>query len=77
MALLGVPYGESVVNAAEEARSQAQVIATDLESSGGPRGLAEKEVVALIAYMQRLGKDIQTLPSQQSVSNAAASGGSQ
>ncbi len=58
MAMLGVPYGEAVLNAPEMAREQAERIAADIEAAGGRPGLADKEVVALIAYLQRLGTDI-------------------
>jgi cytochrome c oxidase cbb3-type subunit I/II len=61
MAMLGVPYGEAVGKAPELARQQAAFIATDLASTGGRQGLEDKEIVALIAYMQRLGRDIQTV----------------
>jgi cytochrome c oxidase cbb3-type subunit I/II len=61
MAMLGVPYGEAIGKAPELARQQAVLIAGDLASSGGRQGLEDKEIVALIAYMQRLGRDIQTV----------------
>ncbi|MDX2057596.1 MAG: cytochrome-c oxidase, cbb3-type subunit I [Gemmatimonadales bacterium] len=58
MAMLGVPYGDAVNNAPEQARAQAKQIADGIAQQGGPSDLADKEVVALIAYLQRLGKDI-------------------
>ncbi len=58
MAMLGVPYGDAVNNAPEQARAQAKAIAAGLAAQGGPDDLAEREVVAMIAYLQRLGKDI-------------------
>jgi cytochrome c oxidase cbb3-type subunit I/II len=62
MAMLGVPYGDAVTNAPELARTQAQAVATDIEAAGGPKGLADKEIVALVAYLQRLGTDIRKAP---------------
>jgi cytochrome c oxidase cbb3-type subunit I/II len=62
MAMLGVPYGDAVGKAPEMARAQAKVIAADLAQTGGAKGFETKEVVALIAYLQRLGKDIQGGP---------------
>ncbi|MBV6522858.1 MAG: hypothetical protein MNPFHGCM_03008 [Gemmatimonadaceae bacterium] len=59
MAMLGVPYGDAVASAADMARVQAKVIADDLAQGGGVKGLETKEVVAVIAYLQRLGKDVQ------------------
>jgi cytochrome c oxidase cbb3-type subunit I/II len=58
MATLGVPYGEELERAEEMARAQAAEIARDIERQNGPKGLADKEVVALIAYLQRLGTDL-------------------
>jgi len=58
MAMLGVPYGDAVNQAPAMARAQAQQVADDLAAAGGPSGLQDKEVVALIAYIQRLGTDL-------------------
>jgi cytochrome c oxidase cbb3-type subunit I/II len=58
MAMLGVPYGDAVQHAPDLARAQAKQIAADIASQGGPRGLEDKEVIAMIAYLQRLGRDI-------------------
>lgn len=56
---LGVPYSDSeIAEAIEDARSQAREIAEDVEASGGPASLESKEIVAIVAYMQRLGTDI-------------------
>lgn len=62
MVMLGVPYGDAVRNAPAMAREQAQRIGASIESSGGPSGIADREVVALIAYLQRLGEDIKSAP---------------
>ncbi len=58
MAMLGVPYGDAVTQAAPMAKAQAETIARDIEAAGGPKALGDKEMVAIIAYMQRLGRDI-------------------
>lgn len=56
---VGVPYSEDEIqNAASYAREQAEEIARDITAQGGPSGLEDKQIVALIAYMQRLGQDI-------------------
>jgi len=60
MVMLGVPYGEAVQRAPEMAREQAAQMAAAIESQGGPAGLADREVIALVAYLQRLGRDIKT-----------------
>ncbi|MGZ3842246.1 MAG: cytochrome-c oxidase, cbb3-type subunit I [Bdellovibrio sp.] len=57
MSSLGVPYEKDVIaNADIHAQKQAQAIAADLEANGAPKGLAKKEIVALIAYLQSLGQ---------------------
>jgi cytochrome c oxidase cbb3-type subunit I/II len=59
MAMLGVPYDASALNQGGElARKQAEQIAAALVSEGGPTVSPDREVLALIAYMQRLGTDI-------------------
>jgi len=60
MAMLGIPYGEAVKpgRAAEMAREQAAGLAAELEGQGGYSGMADKQVIALLAYLQRLGTDI-------------------
>ena len=58
MAMLGVPYGDAVRRAPEMARAQAREVAGGIAALGGPARLEDKEIVALIAYMQRLGRDV-------------------
>jgi cytochrome c oxidase cbb3-type subunit I/II len=60
--MLGVPYGDAVRNASAQARAQAAVLAADIESQGGPTGLGDKEIVAMVAYLQRLGTDVGGVP---------------
>jgi cytochrome c oxidase cbb3-type subunit I/II len=63
MASLGVPYSASDLSHAQaSAAEQAQAIAAEIEWQGGPSGLADRQIVALIAYLQRLGTDISTSP---------------
>jgi cytochrome c oxidase cbb3-type subunit I/II len=59
MAMLGVPYGAKALSKADiMAHDQAGELAAKLEAAGGPKGMANKDVIALIAYLQRLGVDI-------------------
>ncbi|QJR37024.1 cytochrome-c oxidase, cbb3-type subunit I [Gemmatimonas groenlandica] len=58
MAMVGVPYGDAVNKAPAMAREQAKTIAAAIVEQGGPRGLEDKQIVAIVAYMQRLGRDI-------------------
>ena len=56
---LGVPYTPAeVAGAAAAARAQAKGIADEIVKQGGPTGLEDKQITALIAYLQRLGTDI-------------------
>ncbi len=62
MMALNVPYDVSTADNAEDlARAQAAEIAAEIEAQSGPAGLADKEIVALVAYLQRLGTDIYTV----------------
>ncbi len=58
--LLGTPYPEGYdQKAIADAQAQAKEIAADLKKGGiEQEGLENKEIVALIAYLQRLGTDI-------------------
>jgi cytochrome c oxidase cbb3-type subunit I/II len=60
MAMLGVPYGDAVSEGAAQrlAREQAQKIGREIIEQGGPKDLDDRQVVALIAYLQRIGTDI-------------------
>ncbi len=58
MQRLGVPYTkEEYKGAVETAKAQAKIISDDLAAQG-VKGMQDKEIVALIAYLQRLGTDI-------------------
>ncbi len=64
MAMLGVPYAEMVKDGAAEAdaRAQALIVAQAIRTQAGQGAVApsleNKKVVALIAYILRLGQDI-------------------
>jgi cytochrome c oxidase cbb3-type subunit I/II len=59
MAMLNVPYDQaSLASADRVARTQAEALAAKLVKQGGPTGMEDKDVIALIAYIQRLGRDI-------------------
>jgi cytochrome c oxidase cbb3-type subunit I/II len=56
MRSIGVPYTpEQVQGAARDAAAQGEVIAADLKANGATVA-ADSELVALISYLQRLGK---------------------
>ncbi len=69
LAMLGHPYGEALQRAPEMAREQAAALAASILAQGGPDGLADREITALVAYLQRLGTDIRR------AAPAAAGGG--
>jgi cytochrome c oxidase cbb3-type subunit I/II len=60
MAMLGVPYADALREggAAAAAREQAARLAAELESQGGYPGMGDRKVIAMLAYLQRLGTDI-------------------
>jgi cytochrome c oxidase cbb3-type subunit I/II len=59
---LGVPYPEGYEKQAEQdLRAQAERIAADLTGSGIDAS-ADREIIALIAYLQRLGTDAKVKP---------------
>jgi len=54
---LGVPYEDEVVaTARESALAQGRIIAEELKRTGGVEIAPDSEIVALIAYLQQLGK---------------------
>ncbi|MCA9104398.1 MAG: cytochrome-c oxidase, cbb3-type subunit I [Planctomycetales bacterium] len=56
---LGAEYSDEIMNnPAADAERQAREIAEEIARQDGPEGLHDKKVVALIAYLQRLGTDI-------------------
>ncbi|MBI2795374.1 MAG: cytochrome-c oxidase, cbb3-type subunit I [Gemmatimonadetes bacterium] len=75
MAMIGVPYGPAVTDAVPMARRQAALIAADIEKAGGPGGLADREVVAIVAYLQRLGQDIRGTAAAAATPAGAAGAG--
>lgn len=55
---LGVPYTDAEIqDAVAVAREQSELIAAEVAEQGGPDRLADKEITALVAYLQRLGLD--------------------
>ncbi len=66
MRRIGVPYTDAdIVGAVDAARAQAVKIASGLSEQGGGKDLSDKEVVALIAYLQRLGVDLKKFEAKQ------------
>lgn len=55
---LGAPYSEAEINESiATAQLQANGIAVDLVAQGVPKEVEDRELIALIAYLQRLGVD--------------------
>jgi len=60
MQTLGVPYEEGYdAKAIDELKAQAIEIETKLKEEGIKHADANKEIIALIAYLQRLGTDVE------------------
>jgi cytochrome c oxidase cbb3-type subunit I/II len=73
MTMLGVPYGDAVGRAPAMAREQAKSLAASIVSQGGPAGLEDKQIIAITAYMQRLGRDIAVPAPRVSSTNGGGS----
>jgi cytochrome c oxidase cbb3-type subunit I/II len=59
MRSLGVPYTDADIDGARESiKRQATAMAQEIVAQRGPPGLEDKEVIAITAYLQRLGTDI-------------------
>jgi cytochrome c oxidase cbb3-type subunit I/II len=71
-AYLGAPYDKELTDSEAIARAQAKQIADDIVKQGGRPGLADKQVVAMIAYLQRIGTDLFAPPLQAPAPPAAA-----
>lgn len=57
---IGIPYTDAEVeNAVALAEAQAAEVAAEIAAQGGPERLGDREITALVAYLQRLGRDIQ------------------
>lgn len=70
MTTLGVPYPDGYADLAiEDLMKQAQTISEDLKSNG-IEVAPDREIIALIAYMHRLGKDISELNADSTASQA-------
>ncbi len=71
---LGAPYSdEEVENAQKLAEEQAAKIATEIQQQGGPGGLEKTQVVAMIAYLQRVGVDLFKVAPTEAAPDAEAS----
>lgn len=71
MKSLGVPYSdEDVKNASENARAEAKKIADGLVSDSPIKGLEDREIIALIAYIQRLGKNPELFKAKEAAAQA-------
>ena len=71
---LGVPYPEGYERQAEsDLRAQAARLADGMTRGGLPAN-ADREIIALIAYLQRLGTDINTAPPATTAAGPGAAG---
>jgi cbb3-type cytochrome c oxidase subunit II len=70
---LGLPYSDDeIANATALAQTQANEIAAQIVEQGGPDRLADKEIVALVAFLQRLGTDARRVADAQAAAAAPA-----
>ncbi|MGJ1433798.1 cytochrome-c oxidase, cbb3-type subunit I [Sphingobacterium spiritivorum] len=69
MRVLGVPYSDKdIENAHVDIAKQAEAIAKDLAANQVKVG-SDREIIAIIAYLQRLGTDIKAAPVAPATSN--------
>ncbi|MFE7088785.1 cytochrome-c oxidase, cbb3-type subunit I [Sphingobacterium spiritivorum] len=69
MRVLGVPYSDKdIENAHADIAKQAEAIAKDLAANQVKVG-SDREIIAIIAYLQRLGTDIKAEPAAAAASN--------
>lgn len=62
MQKLGVPYTDTdVAQAVVNAKAQAQGVTDELVQSGVPAKIVDREIVALISYIQRIGVDYSSI----------------
>jgi cytochrome c oxidase cbb3-type subunit I/II len=73
--LRGAPSGAAGRPAPALARAQADAIGAAIVEQGGPAGLADRQVVAIIAYLQRLGRDIKLAAPATAAAPARSAGG--
>ena len=72
---LGVPYtDEELNNTAEVAFKQAERVAAEIVAQGGPAGTFDKQAVAVIAYLQRMGTDLYRTPEPEGEQAVPADG---
>jgi cytochrome c oxidase cbb3-type subunit I/II len=72
MKALGVPYpDQTLADAANMARVQAEEIAAKVVAESGPAGLADRKVVALVAYLMRIGTDLDKPVQEQAPTGVA------
>jgi cytochrome c oxidase cbb3-type subunit I/II len=60
---VGVPYtDDEIQNASKSISAQAQKVVVNLSVGSITNAPADREIIAVIAYLQRLGTDIKALP---------------
>lgn len=72
--MLGAPYDNELTDAEAMAMAQAEKIAADIVSQGGPAATHPTKAVALIAYLQRLGTDYFRTPATEDSPDGEAGG---
>ncbi|MGB7344198.1 MAG: cytochrome-c oxidase, cbb3-type subunit I [Pirellulaceae bacterium] len=74
-AFLGAEYSDEDLNDTETvARKQAERIAAEIVGQGGPAAMHERQAIALIAYLQRVGTDLFKTPEPAKKPDASADG---
>jgi cytochrome c oxidase cbb3-type subunit I/II len=70
---VGVPYkDEEIAGAAKNIEAQEKKIVVNLAIGSITNAPPDREIIALIAYLQRLGTDIKSMPATPAATNAVA-----
>jgi cytochrome c oxidase cbb3-type subunit I/II len=67
---VGVPYTDAEIEKAPQSmEAQAAKVVANLKTGSVPNAPADREIIAMIAYLQRLGTDIKAAPATANVAN--------
>jgi cytochrome c oxidase cbb3-type subunit I/II len=70
---VGVPYSDTeIADASKSIDAQQRKIVVNLAVGSITNAPADREIIAVIAYLQRLGTDIKSMPANASPTNAVA-----
>ena len=70
---VGVPYSDGeILNAPKSIQAQSKKVVVNLSIGSITNAPADREIIAVIAYLQRLGTDLKTTPTSAPTNAVAA-----